>query len=177
MPAAAWLALLRCPLPFRPFSGTPPDRHMCLIPCATDHFARARIAAAQSRIAAPTLSDSRPPLAGLFRLPARTATAGVASVPRAVSPQTSCVMGLDKKKKRHGKISHRTKKNANATTEKRTNGTKQSEKNKHTADGIQKRADGTKNTNRNKRHFSTQPRTSAPPPRWGKIKKILVRRD
>ena len=41
--------------------STPHNSHTCLTPCANDPFARARIAAAQSRVAAPTLSDPHPP--------------------------------------------------------------------------------------------------------------------
>ena len=44
--------------------STPHNRQRCLTPCANDPFARARIAAAQSRVAAPTLSDPRPPPPG-----------------------------------------------------------------------------------------------------------------
>ena len=51
--------------------STPLDCQTRLTPCATDPFARARIAAAQSRVAAPTFSGLRPPPAAPLLSPYR----------------------------------------------------------------------------------------------------------
>ena len=79
---ATWPALRSVQTPFHTSPSTPHNSQTCLTPCAHDPFSRAHIAAAQSRVAAPTLSDPRPPPPGPTFSPYRDGHCWCSKCPR-----------------------------------------------------------------------------------------------